>query len=199
MLLAAVPKIPQTNSHAASKRGSEQFARGQYDAAVKSFADAAALKSTPETAFNLGTAQIAAGKRAEGANTLDKAMENAPLRAETLYNRGNSALASKAYELAIRDYVAALKLNPKDAAAKRNLEIALQQNQSQQSRGSQPQQQQQPQQQKPQPQPSQANQQREQKQQESDAESLLRSVQQQEQEELARMKKARGEAARIGW
>jgi len=198
-ILALAPRFPETNSHASAKRGAEQYKRGQYDAAVKSFSDAASLQPTPQNSFNLGTAQIAAGKRAEGSNTLEKAMAEPSLQAETLYNRGNSALASKAYEHAVRDYSEALKLRPADAQAKRNLEIALNRLQSmQRSRGSQPQQQPgapQPQQQ----QESQSNQQRDQKQQDADTEALLRSVQQQEQEELARMKKARGESARIGW
>lgn len=204
MLAASASHVVQkatreTNSHAAAKRGVEQYQRGQYEPAVKSFGEAAAINPTSRNSFNHGTAQIAAGKRAEGANTLANAMTDPSLRAETLYNRGNGALASKAYELAIRDYTEALKVNPRDAQTKRNLEIAIQEKQSlQQARGSQPQQQQSPQQQQ-QPQPSPSDQNRDQKNQDADTEALLRSVQQQEQEELARMKRARGEAARIGW
>lgn len=205
MLAASASSVLQkatreTNSHAAAKRGVEQYQRGQYEPAVKSFGEAAAIKPTARNSFNLGTAQIAAGKRAEGANTLANAMDDPSLRAETLYNRGNGSLESKAYELAIRDYTEALKVNPRDAQAKRNLEIAIRQKDSmQQARGSQSQQQQSPQQQQQQqPQPSPSDQ-RDQKKQDADTEALLRSVQQQEQEELARMKRVRGEAARIGW
>ncbi len=206
MLAVSVPSVVQkatreTNSHAAAKRGVEQYNRGQYEPAVKSFGEAATIEPAPRNSFNLGTAQIAAGKRTEGANTLANAMNDPSLRAETLYNRGNGALESKAYELAVRDYTEALKMNPRDVQAKRNLEIAIQEKQSmQKARGSQPQQQQSPQKQpQQQPEPSPSDQNKDQKKQDADTEALLRSVQQQEQEELARMKKARGEAARIGW
>src|SRR5207249_3296931 len=80
---------------------------------------------TPQRAFNLGTAQIAAGNREQGSSTLARAMENPGLRADALFNRGNSALAANAFDYAIHDYVEALKLHPKDPGAKRNLEIAL--------------------------------------------------------------------------
>jgi tetratricopeptide (TPR) repeat protein len=49
------------------------------------------------------------------------------LRADALFNRGNSALAAQAFGHAVRDYVDVLKLRPDHAAAKRNLEIALRQ------------------------------------------------------------------------
>jgi len=129
-------------------------------------------------------------------------MNDKSLRADALYNRGNSALASKAYDYAIRDYIETLKLRPGDARAKRNLEIALLRKQSMQQssggdqknpKGSQQGQQQQNQQPR-------AGQKREnQPKGDANAEALLRAVQQQEQEELSRMKKGREEQKRVGW
>jgi tetratricopeptide (TPR) repeat protein len=189
----------ETNSHASARRGATQYSTKRYAESAKSFADSDRLWPSPKTAFNLGTAQIAAGKMTEGSATLGRAIKDASLRADGLFNRGNSALQSKAYEYAIRDYVETLKIRPNDPGAKRNLEIAQQQLQSQRrsAAGRQGQQQ-----------PSPSNQQQNQKapsagpkedQQQGDAEALLRSVQQQEQEELQRMKKARGDNARVGW
>ncbi len=189
----------ETNSHAAAKRGATQYSTKHYDESAKSFADSDHLSPSPKTAFNLGTAQIAAGRMSEGSATLGRAMKDPSLRADSLFNRGNSALKSKAWEYAIRDYVETLKLRPNDPGAKRNLEIALEQLQSQRrsAAGRQGQQQ-----------PSPSNQQQNQKapsagpkedQQQSDTEALLRSVQQQEQEELQRMKRAKGESVRVGW
>jgi Ca-activated chloride channel homolog len=189
----------ETNSSAASQRGTMQYSTKHYEESTKSFADSDHLAPSSGTAFNLGTAQIAAGKMTEGSATLGRAMKDPLLRADSFFNRGNSALKSKAYEYAIRDYVETLKLRPNDAAAKRNLEIALEQLQSQRrsAAGRQGQQQ-----------PSPSNQQQNQKapsagqkedQQQSDTEALLRSVQQQEQEELQRMKRVRGENVRVGW
>ena len=188
-----------TNSHAANARGVEAFQQKKYDQSVKAFGDANAIAPSPRRAFNLGTAQIAEGNREQGSATLARAMPDPQLRADTLFNRGDSALASNAYDYAIRDFTAALRLRPNDTSAKRNLEIALirknmQQRQSagsrQQQKGSSPQRQ--PQQAQPAPDEKQQNR-------DANIEALLRSVQQQEQEELMRMHRSRGERLHVGW
>lgn len=191
----------ETNSYASAHRGKAQYGAQHFEQAAKSFGDSDRLSPSPRSAFNLGTAQVAAGKMTEGSATLSRALKDPSLRADTYFNRGNSALKSKAYEYAIRDYVETLKLRPEDAGAKRNLEIALEQLQQQKRAASGGRQG------KPQPSPSQQPQQNQkapsaaekEDQQQSDAEALLRSVQQQEQEELQRMKRARGESVRVGW
>ena len=192
--------IRETNSHAAASRGAKVYEAKQYAEAVRSFAKAQELAPSARGAFNLGTAEIAAGAREQGSARLAEAIRDPGLRADALFNRGNSALAAKALDHAVRDYIDALKANPSHAAAKRNLEIALRRRQSEQQQqqsgagGKQDQKgQQQPQQQQPapggqqKPQPGQV-----------DLEALLRSVQQQEQEELRRMK---GQASQgpVGW
>ena len=181
----------------ASARGAEAFEKKEYAKAEEHFRRAQELAPSPRNAFNLGTAQIAAGHREQGSATLAAAMRDPELRADALYNRGNSALAAKAFDHAVRDYADALRANPRHAAAKRNLEIALQRseqerrNQSARQGGQQGQSQQQQQQQTPA--------QGEQKPKgQIDLETLLRSVQQQEADELRRMKGQAGEA-RVGW
>jgi tetratricopeptide (TPR) repeat protein len=186
-----------TNSHAANARGVKAFQHKKYDQSVKAFADANSIAPSPQRAFNLGTAQIAAGNREQGSTTLARAMSDKRLRADTLFNRGDSALAANAYDYAIRDFTAALKLRPNDASAKRNLEIALirKNMQQRQSAGSrQPQKGSSPQPQQAQPAPDQKQQNRD-----ANVEALLRSVQQQEQEELMRMHRSRGEKLHVGW
>ena len=199
-ILAALLNLHDSNSHAATAKGVKAYNAKQYGAAAQSFAKANSYAQSPTTLYNLGTAQIAAGKREEGSAALTAAMQDKSLRADALYNRGNSALAANSYDSAIRDYVDSLKLRPSDLATKRNLEIALnrkvQAQQSQSGRqnnpqGSNPQQQQQQQpknQQLQQPSKRDAN-----------SEALLRAVQQQEQEELERMKRVRAQRGRIGW
>jgi tetratricopeptide (TPR) repeat protein len=195
--------VRDTNSHAATERGIKEYSQRRYGDATSSFAKANAYRQTPTTLFNLGTAQIAAGKREEGSAALTAAMRERSLRAAALYNRGNSALAASSFDYAIRDYIEALKLRPSDLATKRNLEIALNRKaQAQQSRagqqqnpqGSKPQQEQKNQQQTPS-----AAQQPRQPRQDANTEALLRAVQQQEQEELERMKRARAAHGRVGW
>jgi Ca-activated chloride channel homolog len=187
----------EVGSRIASARGADAFEKKQYSKAVEQFRRAHELAPSPQNAFNLGTAQIAAGQREQGSATLTAALKDPKLRADALYNRGNSALAAKAMDHAIRDYADALRADPRHAAAKRNLEIALQRReqqrrnsssnqQGQQGKGQQQQQQQAPAQgqQKPKGQ--------------LDMDALLRSVQQQEADELRRMKGKAGEA-RVGW
>jgi tetratricopeptide (TPR) repeat protein len=184
----------ETSSHAASGRAAKAYQERQYAAAEDAYRRAQQLAPSSRGAFNLGTSEIAAGHREQGSATLAAAMKDPALRADALFNRGDSALAAKAYDHAIRDYMDALRANPDHAAAKRNLEIALQRRQSaQQPRpGGKPNQKgQQPQQ----PSPSQAQKPKEGQ---PDLEALLRSVQQQEQEELRRMK-ARAAEGRVGW
>ena len=199
--LAGGAPLRSTNSKAAAERGVKAFEKRDYAHAAEAFAQSNALRPTAAGAFNLGTAQVANGKREEGSATLAQAMADQTLRADALYNRGNSALASNAYDYAIRDFIETLKLRPDDAKAKRNLEIALQRKQAmQQSRSGNQKNPQGSQSGKQQQQtPSQGQKREELAPQESNAEALLRAVQQQEQEELTRMKKARGRQVRVGW
>jgi len=210
LLLVTLPFLDQftarftreTNSHAATARGVKQFGEKKYADAQKSFGTAASIASTPARAFNLGTSQIAAGNREAGSATIAKALADPSLRADALFNRGNSALSANAFDYAIRDYTDALRIRPTDAAAKRNLEIALRRKQamqkqqgggsgSQQDRGPQPQQ-------KPQPSPQPGGAQQPVPN-DPNVDGLLRSVQQQEQEELSRMHRPSRERLHVGW
>jgi tetratricopeptide (TPR) repeat protein len=202
LLLAGLPFAAQltreTNSHAANARGVKQFAAKKYAEAQQSFATANGFASSPSRAFNLGTSEIAAGNREAGATTIAKALADPSLRPDALFNRGNSALAANAFDYAIRDYSEALRLRPSDSAAKRNLEIALRKKQAMQQQqggngGNQPNSGQQPQP-KPVPQPGDQK-----KKSDSYEDALLRSVQQQEQEELTRMHKPSRENLHVGW
>lgn len=198
LLAVALPSWwRETNSHASAARGAKQYGKHEYAGAAQSYARANELDPAPRNAFNLGTAEIAAGERAQGSARLEEAMQDPALRADALYNRGTSALAANALDYAIRDFKDALRANPRHAAAKRNLEIALtRQRQQQQPRTGGQQNQKNPQQpQKPRPQPSQGQQPQKSP---MDADALLRSVQQQEQEELRRMKGRAGEG-KVGW
>ena len=121
-------------------------------------------------------------------------MKDPALRADALYNRGNSALAAKALDHAVRDFAAALRARPDHAAAKRNLEIALKRREDERRRaassGRKDQQGQQQQQRAPSAGAQQPG--------NVDLEALLRSVQQQEADELRRMKGTAADA-RVGW
>ena len=198
LAIAAPSWWVETNSHAASARARRAYDRQQYADALEAYRRAQELDPTARGAFNLGTASIAAGKLEQGAAALEDAARDPLLRADALYNRGNSALAAKAFDAAVRDYIEALRANPAHQAAKRNLEIALarRESQRQQQSGGQRNQQGPPQNQQQQPQPQPGDQEGESGQ--IDLEALLRSVQQQESEELRRMKGSPLEG-RVGW
>jgi tetratricopeptide (TPR) repeat protein len=207
LLIAGLPLVQrltrETNSHAATARGVKQFAGKNYAEAQKSFATSTSIGPSPARAFNLGTSQIAAGNREAGSATIQKAFEDPALRPDALFNRGNSALSANAFDYAIRDYSETLRLRPSDAAAKRNLEIALRRKQAMQQQGgggsgAQPSKGPQPQQ-KPQPSPQRGDQQQPQPKNDPNADALLRSVQQQEQEELMRMHQPSREKLHVGW
>jgi tetratricopeptide (TPR) repeat protein len=192
------PLMRETNSHAATANGVKQFAARKYGQAQKSFATANTIASTPTRSFNLGTSQIASGNREAGSSTIAKALSDPTLRPDALFNRGNSALAASAFDYAIRDYSETLRLRPSDAAAKRNLEIAIRRKQAMQqqqssSGGTQSKGQQ------PQPNPSQQQGRDQQPKSDPSTEALLRSVQQQEQEELTRMHRPSRERLHVGW
>jgi tetratricopeptide (TPR) repeat protein len=198
--LTIAPFLRDTNSRAAAKRALASYAKRDYAGAVGGFRTADAIDRTPLRDFNLGTAEVAAGLREEGAAALARAMRDPRFREAALFNRGNAALDANAFDYAIRDYTAALRLAPNDAAAKRNLEIALKkkaQQDQQQSGGKGAQQTPTPQPKEP---PAQSPQNgRAQPKGNADLEALLRSVQQQEQEELARMRAARAVQGHVGW
>lgn len=193
----------ETNSYAANARGVKQFAAKKFADAARSFGVAEGTAPSAAHAFNRGTAQIAEGRREEGATTLARATKDPAFRAGALYNRGNAALAAKSYDYAIRDYTEALRLRPYDRNIKRNLEIAQIRFQEQHQADSGAQKNQQganPQKQKPAPKsPGEGQQTAPQDGGETQMDALLRSVQQQEQEELARMKRQRGGRQKVGW
>lgn len=196
MLAIALPAWwRESNSHREAARGAEAWRESRHADAARAYSSAHAIAPSPTTAFNAGTASIAAGQSARGAAQLEPALRDPVLKADAYYNRGNGALAAKAFDHAVRDYIEALRANPRHAAAKRNLEIALQRKKQQEKEDSAKGQQgkNDGREQQPTPAPGQGQQKGE-----LDLEALLRSVQQQEQEELRRLK---GEAAegKVGW
>jgi hypothetical protein len=191
----------ESNSRAESARAMQQYAQGDYAAAARSFSDAASSAPSPLRDFNRGTAQIASGARAEGSAALTRALRDPQLRGAALFNRGNASLASDAFDNAIRDYRDALRFNAGDAGAKRNLEIALirKKAKEQSSAGARGQNRQPEGKNNQQPQPSAGNGQQSPEAGEANIDALLRSVQQQEQEELERMRQSRAKSVHVGW
>ncbi len=120
----------------AAWRGERHYARAEYTEAYQAFASALAKDSTPELRFNTGAALYRL-KRYEGsADAFRSAARSAKTPAErqrALFNLGNAMVRSAEEKPgepeplldAVAAYEEALKLDPTDAEAKWNLEIAL--------------------------------------------------------------------------
>jgi Ca-activated chloride channel family protein len=104
--------------------------------------------------YNLGNTLYRQGRYEEAAKAFQKTAQQSgsPLQAQAYHNLGNTLLQQQQYQNSIEAYKNALRLNPKDADTKYNLEYARkmliqQQNQQQQNQQQQNQQQQNQQQQ----------------------------------------------------
>jgi tetratricopeptide (TPR) repeat protein len=196
LALVAIPPALQawlrsSNSRASTERGIEQYDKKKNAEAASSFAAAEQIDHGAIARYNLGTARVAAGEGSRAAADFADAIKDDRLATDAYYNRGSSELQSQSWDDAIRDFSDVLRRNPVDADAKRNLEIALRRKQQEEERRRQQQQQQQRQggDQKQQ-QPQAGDKGEKQPGGDVDLESLLRSVSQQEREELSRMRRS---------
>lgn len=170
LAMLAVLVIAVTGAGIGDKeRGNRLYRAGKYAEAVTAYQ--AALQAgddSPELRYNLGTALVRLGRYEEAEQHLRAALDavDPELRQRTLYNLGNRFLEEARastqpqeqgpmLRTAIEAYQRALRLEPGDAEAKWNLEMALreeeQQQQSQPSEDQSGQNQQQQDQQQPPP------------------------------------------------
>lgn len=145
-------------SDATIAQGNQAFASQQYDAALEKYTSA--QTSAPifaEPFYNAANVFYKQGAFDKAQAMLEQALtrSNEKIAQFLEYNLGNVAYNAKQFEQAIAAYEDALRLNPDDADAKHNLELALlqkqqqdqqqqnqQQNQEQQNQNQQDQQQQ---------------------------------------------------------
>lgn len=110
------------------RKGNELFKKGKFSDAEVEYRKA--LEKDPKyqkAQFNLGDA-IYQEKNFKGAEPLfDNLVKNSKdngVKANSLYNLGNTLLSQKKYESSIKAYIKSLLLNPNDYNAKYNLEYA---------------------------------------------------------------------------
>ena len=121
--------------------GLDALASGDPKAAAPDFESAGRLApDDPRVGYNTGTARLLAG-HGDAVAPLERAAEKAPadLAATARYNLGNAQLAAGAPAKAIEAYEQALRLDPGDAAAKFNLEVALRRLAAQKAKAKKPQ------------------------------------------------------------
>jgi tetratricopeptide (TPR) repeat protein len=197
--LASWPMFRPSNSHRLTERGRAAFAEGRMSDAVASFDAAAAVRPEEIARYNQGTAKLASRDDAGARILAELAESEGAVGRGALFNLGNAALAARQWDEAIARYAEVLRRSPGEGDAKRNLEIALlrRQAEQEQERGEpRPQPAPAPGEEPQQPAPAEPGEGKE----EMSPEEILRSIAQQEKEELRRMRREKGGEERpVGW
>jgi len=132
--------------HKEVEKGNGLAGEGEHDAALHHYDEASRLDpGSPIPDFNRGIVLSGQGKAQEAGDAFlgAAAAEDPRVAADALYNLGNVLLEAQQYEPAVEAYLSSLDLDPEDADARRNLEIAwkrLEEQQQQQQQQNQDQQ-----------------------------------------------------------
>jgi tetratricopeptide (TPR) repeat protein len=121
--------------HENVEKGNRAAEAGTAAEALERYEEAARVEpGSPIPDFNRGIVLGAEGEAdaARDAYLAAAAAEDPAIAADALYNLGNLHLARNEFEPAIDSYLRSLDLDPEDAEARRNLEIALQRQEEQQ-------------------------------------------------------------------
>jgi Ca-activated chloride channel family protein len=125
------------------QEGNESFADGAYDEAAQAYTEAQqAAPELAEPVYTQANTRYRQEGLAEAEQLLQQALEtaDATLAQSAYYNLGNVHFNNQNWQAAIDAYQEALRLNPADADARHNLELAMQQMaQQQQEEEQQPQ------------------------------------------------------------
>ena len=124
-MLACGPTTAQVNNS-----GHEPYLGGDHASALESYQDAQVrAPESGEPHYNSGNALYRAEEYEEALQSYDESLRHAAgeLRSHGFFNRGNTAFQQEQYSEAIEAYEEVLRMNPDDADAKHNLELALKQ------------------------------------------------------------------------
>ena len=111
-----------------NNEGNRLYDQKQYDEALKMYVDAQATRpQAPELHYNIGNVLFRKGEYDKAAEEYLRAQagKDPALAEAATFNRGNAYLAQKKLQQAVSSYVQALRADPGDQDAKRNLELAL--------------------------------------------------------------------------
>ena len=122
-MLACGPTPAQVNNS-----GHEAYLNGDHASALESYQDAQVrAPESGEPHYNSGNALYRTEEYEGALQSYDESLRHAAgeLRSHGFFNRGNTAFQQEQYSEAIEAYEEVLRMNPDDADAKHNLELAL--------------------------------------------------------------------------
>ena len=135
ILIAAITGSAAADTASQNNEGNRLYNQKKYDEALKKYTDAQASKpAAPELHYNIGNVLFRKGEYAKAVEEYLRAQTapDAALSQSATFNRGNALMAQGQLQEAVNAYIQALRSNPADQDAKRNLELALRLMQEQQ-------------------------------------------------------------------
>jgi Ca-activated chloride channel family protein len=128
LLLGGVSSLVGGEAHRRTEKGNALYERGEHPEALEEYGKAQAVAPTaPQLPYDIGNVLYRQKNYAGAAEAYERALGSAPpgLAPHIAYNLGNALFRDERYDEAVKAYVRALKGAPRDADAKRNLELAL--------------------------------------------------------------------------
>lgn len=196
-----------------SRKGDKFFEEGHFQEAETSYRKAYESIPKASTSYNLANSMFLQDRIPEAIEEYKKVVASSDqpeVRSKAFYNMGNAYFQNNEFEQSIQSYKEALKINPDDEDAKKNLMLAMRQlkqqqqeekkenQQQQQQQEQQQEQQQQQQQQKDQQQnPGQSPQQEEKKKEDiskEEASEILKAIEREDQRVQEKLKKTTGKS-----
>ena len=123
------------SAHKFLRKGDNTYLSGDYKAAEENYRKSLEAQSSEKGSFNLGNSIFKQQRYDDAIKQYDAVANHSKditLRSNALYNKGNAHFWKKEYDKAVDAYKEALRLNPKDEEAKKNLAKAKKQLQEQQ-------------------------------------------------------------------
>jgi Ca-activated chloride channel homolog len=128
ILLFLPPSVSEAQTaHQAARQGDKDFTNGKFKEAELNYHRAQEKGRNDQTTYNLGNAiykQQRYDEALEAYGKIADKTQDKSLKSSSLYNQGNTHFYKNEYEKSIEDYKNALRLNPNDLDAKRNLALA---------------------------------------------------------------------------
>jgi tetratricopeptide (TPR) repeat protein len=129
LVLSGARPVCADSTAAKNNEGNRLYNDKKYDEALKMYIEAQASRpQAPELHYNIGNVLFRKGEYDKAVEEYMRAQaaKDPALAESAAYNRGNAFLAQHQLPQAVNSYIQALRADPGDQDAKRNLELALQ-------------------------------------------------------------------------